>query len=194
MWYLGQKLKSHGFIPYLFGYPSLRQDISHHSKSLREFIRKEGLQDKPLYFVTHSLGSIVLRHLSIFYGDELNMIRAVHLGPPHQGSRTALALAQLPLVSKIMGPSFRELTELTLPPLPISPSVGIIAGLVPLKRGYYGVMESDNDGVVEVSETMVEGVREHVIVSGTHSLLTYNKAAIQKAALFLVSGSFKDKP
>jgi hypothetical protein len=194
MWYLGQKLKPYGFKPLLFGYPSLQKEIASHSKRLREFIRTENLEDKPLYFVTHSLGSIVLRHLSIFHGDNLNLVRAVHLGPPHRGSKTASVLARIPLVSKIMGPSFRQLTGLNLPSLPPTPAVGIIAGLIPLRRGYYGVMESDNDGVVEVCETMVEGQQDHVIVKGTHSLLTYNKAAIEKAALFLTSGSFKDKP
>jgi hypothetical protein len=190
MWFLGQQLKKYGFKPYLFGYKSLKNPIAKHSAELRDFIIANNLQHSPLYFVTHSLGSLVLRHLSLFNNEGLSLSRAVHLGPPHRGSRTASKLIKIPLIENILGPSFRELTQLDLPALPDSPEVGVIAGRIKLARGYYGVMQEENDGVVEISETKIEGIRAHQIVAGTHSLLTYNKAALEEAALFLLTGKF----
>jgi triacylglycerol lipase len=190
MWYMGERLRKYGFQPYLFGYKSLKNPIATHSAELRDFIVENNLQDSPLYFLTHSLGSIVLRHLSIFNGDKFQLVRAVHLGPPHTGSRTARALMKVPLLGTLLGPSFRELANLNLPTLPDAPSVGVIAGKIKLNRGYYGVMTGENDGVVEISETLIDGVYCHKIIPGTHSLLPYNKAALEEAALFLLYGKF----
>jgi hypothetical protein len=51
-------------------------------------------------------------------------------------------------------------------------------------------MTGENDGVVEISETLIDGVYCHKIIPGTHSLLPYNKAALEEAALFLLYGKF----
>jgi pimeloyl-ACP methyl ester carboxylesterase len=192
MWWAGRWLSQFGFEPYLFGYNSFFNNISDHTERLFDFINRHNLKDSELYFVTHSLGSIVLRDFSLRYGSEFKLTRAVHLGPPHKGSQTARAISKVPLLAKILGPSFREICQRKIEKLPPSPEVGIVAGEIKLKRGYYFVLNGPNDGIVEIEETLIEGAKEHLVLKGTHSLMPVNKAHLQKARNFLLTGTFRD--
>lgn len=193
MWWAGKWLSRFGFTPYLFGYNSFFKDIANHSERLFDFINTHNLKDSELYFVTHSLGSLVLRDFSLRYGSQFNLKRAVHLGPPHQGSRTARAISKIPILGRVLGPSFREICNLKMASLPPKPEVGIIAGKIILNRGYYFVLTGPNDGIVEVEETKVAGAQEHITLKGTHSLMPINQAMLKKTRNFLLTGKFRDE-
>ncbi len=190
LWFLGQSLKKFGFKPYLFGYRSRKGTIDSHAKSLRDFIIKNDLSSTPLYFVNHSLGSIVLRQFAAKYASDFKLVRAVDLGPPHQGSSTAKTLSKFKIIRSFLGPSFMELTSLEAPG--VSPKIehGVIAGQIKLRSGYYGTMKGENDGVVSVEETHLAGQKDHITVPATHSLLMYKRSVIKLVLNFLEHGNF----
>lgn len=190
MWYLGQALRKFGYKPYLFGYKSLKGTIDSHAKELREYIIQNKLTQGPLYFVTHSLGGIILRQFSAKHASDLQLFRAVNLGPPHKGSITAKALSKFRIIRLFLGPSFMELTSINIPGPCGNLEIGVIAGRVNLRRGLYGVLKEENDGVVTVNETIIVGIKEHIIVTGTHSLLMYKTSVTKLTAQFLDTGKF----
>ncbi|MDZ4785899.1 MAG: alpha/beta fold hydrolase [bacterium] len=190
MWYLAKKLNRQGFATILFGYPSRSENISTLVEILHQFIKQKKLSDKQIYFVTHSLGSIIAKRFVSKYSDHFNFKRAIHLGPPHRGSQTANFLKRFWLIRKLMGPAFIELSELVS--LKDDPKIetGIIAGIIPFKKGYYFCLDSSNDGIVTVDETKLPGSKDHTTIKGSHSFLMYQSKVINLTLEFLKTGSF----
>lgn len=187
---LGMRLRSRGLDVINFGYSSLRRPISEHAKRLRDFIEQRVAEGARIDFVTHSLGSIVVRAFAADFHREFELGRVVMLGPPNQGSALARKLSRVPLVSEILGPSFRELREFKIPPSTNHLEVGIIAGGAGCERGLAPLVSGDNDGIVAVSETRLEGARDHCMVRGLHSFLMYYREVEGEAFHFLEHGRF----
>ena len=82
-------LKQQGLSVQTFGYYSIWQKPEQHCTALtaaaEDFFRRH---QKPLHFVGHSLGGLVLRRFAAARPD-LVRGRIVTLGTPHQGSTTA---------------------------------------------------------------------------------------------------------
>jgi len=190
MWWIVYKLKQAGYTPYLFGYNSRTAPIASHTEQLQKFIDSHGLSKAKISFVTHSLGSIVLRSFLAKYPESIIPYRAVNLGPPHLGSKTARKLGQLSIFKKILGPSFVELFNIDYPTTTEQIELGVIAGTVPLKKGYYHTLDGPNDGVVEVSETKIEGLADHLVLPAGHSTMVFQPKVIAAIIQFLNTGKF----
>jgi triacylglycerol esterase/lipase EstA (alpha/beta hydrolase family) len=114
----------------------------------------------PLHIVTHSLGGLVARAF-ITAARPAGLGRVVMLSPPNAGS---------------------ELVDFDL---------GIIAGsrrLDPLLAAR--LLPSPNDGKVAVAATMVDGMRDHIVLPVQHSLMLHNRAVIGQVCAYLASGRF----
>ena len=98
----------------------------------------------PILFLTHSMGSIVLRHtlLKMFRSELQNIQAIVMLGPPNRGANWA-ALADFGLSNNISVGGLRKDSATLQVRLPASPrlSIGIIAAeqdaLVPLENSKF---------------------------------------------------------
>ena len=69
--------------------------------------------------------------------------------------------------------------------------IGIIAGNVPIGFGQMVAdFQEDNDGTIAVSETRLEGARDHMIMPVSHKGMLVSPGVVDQAAAFLKRGEF----
>lgn len=188
---LARFLRQSGFRVINIGYPSRRDPIARHVEHVRAILEKSVTPETTLHFVTHSLGSIILRSFALRHGAQFNLSRAVMLGPPNQGSHTARQVSRIPLLRKFIGPALLELANLKLEAGSDKIEVGIIAGgRGASAKGLSPHLSGDNDAVVSVEETRLEGAKDHMIVRGLHSFLMYQPFVHGQILHFLRNGEF----
>lgn len=133
---LGRALTARGFTVFNYDYPTSRRTIAGHAAvflhGYRQLMAAEHLER--VYIVTHSMGGIVLRAAMAAMTDtECRRIAgAVMLGPPNRGSVLARP-GRLGWVRRFN----RSLGDMapgpdswlcTIPPPPVLPPIGIVAG------------------------------------------------------------------
>lgn len=183
-------LRRNGFKPISFSYFSFRVSIQDAAKKLNDFAKKYVPKGAELNFVTHSLGSIVLRKFALSYNGEAKLFRAVMLGPPNQGSEYARRIAKIPGAAKLLGPSFRELCDLKLAPATDHLEIGIIAGGRSGDRGFSPILKGDNDGAVSIDEADLQGRIDLIRIPAWHSLMMYSSEVQRQIIAFLFNGRF----
>lgn len=177
-----------------FGYASLVRSIDDHASALEKYLAWS-VGSRPVIFVAHSLGNIVLRRLyykirerhGLWLPDNsstpFRLMGHVMLGPPNQGSRIATRLSHIPGLPRIMGPSFMQLGPkwstvvegLESPP----GEVLVIAGDVPSFRKLHPLLGSPNDGLVTVDETRLWSGQDVRVYPIPHTLFMMDKRAQQ---------------
>lgn len=192
---LEQKLQRAGYQTAYINYPS-RQD------SIPELAARavgEGVADcrdqsaRSIHFVTHSLGSILLRYY-VQHNDLPELGRTVMLGPPNQGSQLAQAVKSWPLVGWLLGPAGLALGTDTdslvrqLPPVDFE--LGVIAGTLGINPLGLLFIDGPNDSVVSVASTRVEGMDDHVVLPVLHSIMMRDNEVIDHSIHFLKTGRF----
>ena len=146
-----------------------------------------------VHFVTHSLGSLVLRaHLAGHRPPGLG--RVVMLAPPNQGTEIADRVGNWRLTRLLVGPLASQLGtgEADLPQrLPVlDAEFGVVAGsrwvnpLGPL------MLSGPHDGTVPVTSTRLRGMTDHVVVPSSHLGMLSSKHVAAATVRFLQSGRF----
>lgn len=190
-----------GYTVFNVSYPSTRETIAQYARSLDNILRNlQGIEE--INFVAHSLGNIVVRR---YLGDCLTpaghepdprIKRFVMLGPPNHGSIAANALANNPLFTAVLGKPGQELGRewawlegsLATPPC----EFGIIAGGLGNPHGFNPLLPGDDDGIVTVESTRLDGSADFVTVPVLHSCLM-NDHRVQRCTLtFLRTGRFRN--
>jgi hypothetical protein len=122
--------------------------------------------------------------------------RLVCLGSPLAGSRAADFLSQQDWAEPILGHSLA--TGVINKPASdwamdvcAQREIGIIAGNVPIGLGQYvAEFDEDNDGTIAVSETQLEGARDHLTMPVSHKGMLVSPDVVDQAAAFLKRGEF----
>lgn len=188
---MAQALQEAGHRVAALDYPSTRRPIEAHVEQLREVLSNlEGV--RRVSFVTHSLGGVLARCLLAEGGLPLEVRRIVMCAPPNQGSALARVLNRRvgPAFRMVMGPAGSQLTRPPAIPAPSVPFIVIAGSRAP--RGLNPLLEGDDDGVVRVEETKLEGMREHVVVPSIHTFVMDHPAAQAAALRFLDPSSPAD--
>lgn len=193
-------LDAHGYKVLNITYPSRRINVAaiadwlnnHHLTS--DFWRNDDIES--VHFVTHSMGGLVARcylakHRSIIPENKLG--RVVMLGPPNQGSEIADILQGLKLFKLLFGPAGENLT--TQSNINLNHAVfyeaGIIAGssrwLYPLSSL---LIRGPSDGRVAVERTKIDGMKDHITINTSHSLMMYRNDVMKYILTFLQQGRF----
>jgi pimeloyl-ACP methyl ester carboxylesterase len=173
-----------------FSYPTVVGSMSDHVRRLIECARAH--KAERLHFVGHSLGGlVVLRALQVT--DDLPPGRAVLLGSPLQGSRTAQSLARLPFGRSLLGDALaEECIEWSPREWSGRREVGVIAGSVGLGVGrLVANLDDAHDGTVLVEETRLPGAKDHLVLATTHTGLLVSAAVAEQTRHFLDHGMFK---
>ena len=183
--------KEYGLRVMLFSYPSVRGTLDENAAALARFIQEEGLTRT--HFVGHSLGGVVA--LRMFANDaDAPPGRLVCLGSPLAGSRAADYLSKQDWAEPILGHSLasgvidKPASDWAIH-VCAQREVGIIAGNVPLGLGQFvAEFDEDNDGTIAVSETRLDGARDHLIMPVSHKGMLVSPDVVDQAVAFLKRG------
>ena len=180
-----------------FGYASPKAGIEEHGRALAEVIAGLPQADR-ISFVGHSLGNLVVRRWMGLApaADIARLHRMVMLGAPNQGSDLARMASRIWVLAALANGAARDLVvdwnrvsrDLAVPACPF----GIVAGGKGDDRGYSSLLEGDDDAVVRVAETRLEGADDFLLLPVHHAAMMRN-AAVQRATVsFLKHGSFQE--
>jgi triacylglycerol lipase len=190
-----RKLQAAGFAVANVGYPSREHPVEQLARQAVE----EGLQlcseqgAEQIHFVTHSLGSILVRYY--FKGRvDSRLGRVVMLGPPNQGAELVDALAEFPGFGLLNGPSAEQLATgrdgITDSLGAVNFDLGVIAGDQAINPFFAALIPGPDDGKVSVESTRVEGMREHLVMPVSHTWMMFNNGVIDQVISFLRRGHF----
>lgn len=151
--------------------------------------------DKPLNFVTHSMGGLIARYYISTHKPK-NLSKVVMLSPPNSGSEFADFLDEnkylSPLFRSIFGPASTQLkTSHKHPEEDITYPLGIIAGTASINPLAPWVLDGEHDGIVPVERTKIEGMTDHITMKTTHSLMMFRPSLMKQVLFFLQNGKFK---
>lgn len=185
-------LREAGYATYRLTYASTRGSLEEHARRLRHLLQRLEGVDR-VSFVTHSMGGIVLRELfraEPRWSGSVPLGRIVMLAPPNRGSALARMVSDAGVYEWLLGASAEELASREIQALPAPPCpTGIIAG-GDGGDGKNPLLEGDDDGIVRVAETRLEGAADFLLVDSIHTTIM-NRADVQRATVrFLREGRF----
>ncbi len=184
-----------GFAVENVDYPSRKHDVDVLSKlGVGDGIQRcRRRTTRPVSFVTHSLGGILVRYyLRKFPGQSVG--RVVMLGPPNQGSEVVDRLKEIPGFTAFNGPVGRRLgtaeTDLPLSLGEVRFPLGVIAGTRSINPVLSQLLPNPDDGKVSVARTRVKGMCDFISLPVSHALMMRNQEVISQTVSFLSTGRF----
>jgi len=151
----------------------------------------------PVHLLGHSLGGMVIYRMfetgllapDRFSGD---FCRAVILGTPARGSRTARTLAATAIGKRLLGTTGAgDLLDGMPERWPFPVQLGVIAGCRPHGLGRLITrFDEPCDGTVAVSETHIEGAADHRVLPVSHFGMNFSAEVTEHVAAFLDHGHF----
>ncbi len=190
---MSRRLADNGVASELYRYPCPGRSLDVQSRRLRTFL--DGLTDvDEISFVTQSYGALVVR-AALAHDDawraRIRLGRMVMIVPPNQGSWFADQAHKAKPLKKIVNQDGWSLTaeaaaEIPIPPLPFA----IIAGGSRGGRGYLPMLPGDNDGLLKVEETWLDGTADYTVINTVHFLSAANKDTLEATTNFLLYGTF----
>ena len=194
LWPVGRDARARGIAVHAVDYPSRRAGIRELARIVAGRIGALG-EDRPLDFVTHSLGGILLRAMIASGGLDIARIgRVVMLGPPNQGSEVVDRLRERWYYRLLTGPAGQELgtgadsVPSTLPPIPFA--CGIIAGSRHRNPVLARLLPDAGDGKVTVARARADGMRDFITVPRGHTFLMWSSEVRREIFHFLAHGHF----
>ena len=174
-----RELRLRGWRTRLVGYPSLTRPIEALATHVAERTAEE---PRPLHFVTHSLGGVVLRRM-LSHCRPSGFGRAVMLAPPNRGSALARRVARLGVLVPALRLLARPGSEVEEVLGPFDEDVLVVAGsraIGPLRW----VTGEANDGIVTVEET---GPHPFVVSAG-HTFIMNSPEVLAAIDRYLETG------
>ena len=191
---MAKVLGAAGFAVVNWDYTSTRQSILESAQSLYECYDLNARYYPRVHFVTHSLGGIVARCM-VKDRPTPKLGRMVMIAPPNRGAYMASKLADWGIFRIVAGPVIRQLAggpESLIASLPEPRcEFGVIAGGRGNARGYLPLLPGDDDGVVMVRETHLDGMRDFLLVPAIHTFIMNDERVKQAVAQFLRTGRFR---
>lgn len=194
---MGNTLRNAGFSVYLWDYQSRKGTIEQHAEDLVEVLNAIAKKEpgKPIHFVTHSLGGIVVRAATNHPDcpEEAKMGKAVLLAPPNKGAALARQFRECPPIRWVFGKkagfqllTFEELDMQCFGRFPETMKVMVIAGTKTPTFFQIWVKEP-SDGKVTVQETYLDTPHIHQILYVSHSWIMTSRESIGITKDFLLS-------
>lgn len=192
---MAEALEDAGYTVLNLGYPSTDYPIE---DLANEYVLPEILDClesgyTPVCFVTHSLGSIIVRQLRAF-GVPVPFGRIVMLGPPNGGSEVVDKLGNWAPFEWLNGPAGQQLgTAGDSVPQTLGSTdleVGIIAGEDSINPILSMMIPGEDDGKVSIENAKLHGMKDFIVLSSTHPFLPSNSEVIAQTLHFLKTGRF----
>lgn len=195
---LESALRAEGYRTVNLSYPSRRMPFEQLAgEYLPAQLAQHDVARAPrLHFVTHSMGSLIVRKL-IQDARPANLGRVVMIGPPNQGSAAADVAQKNVLLKKYLGGNLVRLGTgedaivKTLGPADFE--LGIIAGEVALNPVFGQALGGKNDGAVTIESARLEGMRDFLVVPYSHTVMLWRTEVVNQVRAFLRDGRFARK-
>ena len=176
------RLRRRGFEVHVFDYRG-REPYEQNLEALARFSRGKAR------FVGHSLGGVLILDM-LNRHPEVAADGVVLLGAPVRGCLAGRRLGRARLGRWMMGACRARWDERPASwtrPAPL----GVVAGTTPLGLGrMLGALPGENDGVVRVEETAIDGMTGRALVRQGHSMLIVSRQVCDLVGGFLASGRF----
>jgi len=191
-------LRQAGYNTLSVSYPSRRDDIAGLSAYVAAQLAAQGAWQSAnkIHFVTHSMGGLVTRQYLEDYKTTIpqgKLGRVVMMAPPLGGSEVADFLENFPPYQWMFGAAGQELTTGNQRKAHFTPyyDVGIIAGTT----GWpyliaNAVIPPHHDGRVSVESTKWIGMKDHITLAATHSLISWKPFVHKHIIHFINQGEF----
>jgi len=185
--------REYGMHVSLFSYPSVRGTLDENVAALATYICEQNVD--VAHIVGHSLGGVLALRMHANH-PHLPPGRVICLGSPLTGSRAANYLNELEWAEEIIGRSvpdamINQTANEWAAHVAGSRDIGVIAGNVPLGFGrLVANFDEDNDGTIGVSETRLDGARDHLVMPVSHKGMLVSADVADQAAAFIKRGEF----
>jgi pimeloyl-ACP methyl ester carboxylesterase len=177
------RLQRAGFRTRLFGYRG-REPFEANIERLARYV-----DGRPAHFVGHSTGGVLVYDY-LRQRPAAACTRVVLLGAPVRGCFAGRRLGAAAIGRWMLGASFMRWAPCDAE-WRRSEALGVIAGTLPLGLGRaLGRLPGENDGVVQVEETTIDGMSERALVRAAHSWLPASARVAGLVRRFLQSGCF----
>jgi pimeloyl-ACP methyl ester carboxylesterase len=177
----------------LFNYPSVRGTLDDNAEKLSKFIADRQLESTNL--LGHSLGGIIALRMLANHPDTPPG-RVVCIGSPLTGSRAVKFLTTQNWAEPFIGHSLpagtvHDVANTWASHVCEERDVGVIAGTSPYGFGrLVTTFDGDNDGSVAVSETQLDGAKDHICLDVSHKSMLISTEVVDQAAAFFKRGEF----
>ncbi len=185
------QLRAAGFTTENFSYRMLRQGLEANCRRLQRRINSSS--DERIHLVGHSLGGVLALQTLVRYPEAISG-RVVCLGSPLLNTMAGRHLATSRIGSRMLGRTLPEAVfEHPLESWRGVQDVGVVAGSVGLGLGMIVTprLRRPHDGVVEVAETCLPGITDHLELRVNHTGLLLSREAATQTAHFLHHGRFQ---
>ncbi len=191
---LAANLQKNGFDVINLSYPSTTYTIEDLTDIINKEITQKTIANKPIHFIGYSMGGLMVRALIHKYNYK-NLGRVVQLAPPNQGSEVVDFVKNFWPYKKIFGPAGQQLItdQSAVKHLfgEVNYELGIIAGNATIDPISSAIIPGENDGKVAVERTKLERMKDHIVVSASHTFFPSNKEVQNQTLYFLKNGNFK---
>jgi pimeloyl-ACP methyl ester carboxylesterase len=181
------RLAKAGYAAHVFVYRG-RDAVEENISLLEKFILEQ-LGGRAAHFAGHSLGGALILD-TLCRHPELRAASVLLLGAPVRGCLAGRRLARHGFGRWMLGHSaarWEPCEARWRRPEPL----GVLAGTLPFGLGRaLGALPGENDGVVRVEETTVEGMTARALVREGHSMLIVSPRVMRLATRFFERGSF----
>ncbi len=191
---MGRALRAAGYQVAAISYASTRRSLARNADDFQELIENlEGVER--VSFVTHSLGGLLVRELlsrEAAWRDRIDVNALVMTAPPSRGSRMADVLQYVPPVNLILWQGLfdsrtRDVAALPAPEIPFAIIAAGRGG-----AGWNPILEGDDDLIVSVAETRLDGAAAWMRVDGIHAFVMNHPDSIAATIEFLEHRRFND--
>ncbi|MDA7535780.1 alpha/beta hydrolase [Akkermansiaceae bacterium] len=187
MEHLAELIHEQGFETLSVPYASFRKPMDEIVDDVARVVQSYD-DGKPVHYVTHSMGGIVVRHLGHRF-PELVKDRAILLAPPNQGSEIVDWLEDFPLSHWAFGPGGMSLSTKAVsqevPGFSGEVEVAVVMGKSNSMPFFQSLLGEENDGIVSVKGGEVDGMNSLRVLEGDHTFIMAESAVGQEVISFL---------
>ena len=188
---LASCLQKEGYEVLNLDYPSTKYSIEDLADMVYEAVECNIQKQGKVHFVGYSMRAIVIRAMLNKYKFD-NLGRVVQLAPPNSGSEVADFLSKSWIYNKFYGPAGKQLTtKAKLNFGKIDYELGVIAGNFSIDPISSLIIRGRSDGKVSIKSTMIKGMKDHIVVSASHTFFPSNKEVQRQTVAFLKGGRFQ---
>lgn len=192
---LADSLEKQGYEVLNLDYPSTKYSM----KELIDLTAKDidaRITDKTrtVNFVGYSMGGLLVRGI-IAKHRPAHLGRVVLLGTPNHGSEVSDFLKNIWIYKKLYGQTGQQLGTKDIQNWQqllgkVDYELGIIAGNFTIDPFSSYLIPGDDDGKVSIESTKLEGMKEHIVLSTSHTFFPSNEKVQRQVLGFLKKGKF----